>query len=188
MRRRLSGRRQHGRRPVVTGVRASLRARRLLRRAHQLFERGRFRDAADEFLRLATGAEGLGLDRAPFLYLQAGRARVLATDVNTGLSLLLQGFKLLADSDASGQLVPLGKRAVDELQRLGHLEHAQKLEAELLTLAEPDAWQAVSAPAADRRLPAKCGFCGANLFPEDLELRGGVPICSYCGSPAATDD
>ena len=181
-------RRPFGRRPVVPGARASLHARRRLRQAHNLFEQGRFRQAADWFLKLASGAEGLGLDRAPFLYLQAGRARVLATEVDTGLRLLRRGFEMLAEGGSTAQLAPLGQRAVAELERLGHPAYADELKGVLADLTELSDWQAASGEAVEeRQLPGKCAQCGANLFPEDLELRGGVPICSYCGSPVEAE-
>jgi hypothetical protein len=69
-----------------------------LRQAHHLMENGEYQQAGAAFWHLAESAESRGLQgRAPFLFIQAGRAFSLAGNNKLGQQGLIHGFKLLAN-------------------------------------------------------------------------------------------
>lgn len=176
MPRRLPLRRSH-RRPKT-----ARRIPRRLRQAHRLLAAGKHRQAATLFLELARRAEDLRLVRAPLLYLQAGRALVLANEVEAGGRQLKQALTLLAEQGQPQRLHSIANRISVELSRLGHDQLAadirQHVEQWLGTQA------AVAQDGAQRRqLPAKCEQCGANLHPDEVEILSDNSLaCAYCGS------
>jgi len=158
-----------------------------LRRAHRLLDQENYQDAAVIFETIAQGAQEEGfLGRAPFLYLQAARARLLAGHVDAGMVWLKQGFDLLADTRRFQALQRTGQRAVQELNRLGQTQQAQEAESWLVHLLEatPAPWSGQSVePKATPTLPAKCPQCGATVRPDEVEwIDKKTPGCAYCGS------
>jgi tetratricopeptide (TPR) repeat protein len=165
------------------------RPRQILREANLHMERGEYRRAAEMFENLGKGAQAHGmLQRAPHLYLQAGRARLYAGQIDPALALLRQGLVLLADLQRWDALQRNASLAVAELQRLGHNEQANQIQAWLeQTLKSHPEITAVptesAAPTRPSRLPAKCPFCGASVRPDEIEWLDEVTAeCPYCGS------
>ncbi|MBN2547665.1 MAG: zinc ribbon domain-containing protein [Anaerolineales bacterium] len=170
--------------------------RQALQNANRMMEAGDYIPAAETFERLAEGAQARGmLQRAPQLYLQAGRARLLANQVQKGYDLVQKGLTLLARTERWGSLHRFGSAAVAQLSQLGQTEKAAQLQSWLdgALKDHPEAIQeagftpsAAGSTQADQkpRLPAKCPFCGANIRPNEVEwLDDQTSECPYCGSP-----
>ncbi|MBL6965540.1 MAG: hypothetical protein ISR60_03200 [Anaerolineales bacterium] len=161
------------------------RAHRALQRAHRLMEIGDYANAGDIFDRVARGAHDRGLMRqAPRLYLQAGRAYILAGATKQGFGLLQQGLQIYAGSQLWGQFQQTGSRAVDELQQFGHADLAKELENWLQETIPANSKLAESPirSAPTKQLPITCTSCGGPLKPNEIEwLNPHTAECPYCG-------
>ncbi len=162
------------------------RARRALQRAHRSMENGNYANAAEIFERLARAAHDRGILRqAPRLYLQAGRANVLAGNTEKGSDLLRQGLNIFADSQRWGHLHKTGERVVEELEQWGHPEIAKEFEQWIKdTLPEmPEAYQPSEKAVSRPQLPIHCPSCGGPIRADEVEwLDTSNAECPYCGS------
>lgn len=170
-------------------------ARRALAHAHRMLESGNYVEAAQAFERLAGEAQGRGmLNRAPQLYFQASRARLLAGQVAPAIDLLYKGLEVMAETQRWQGLYKAGLRAVEGLKQHGHAKEAEQVQAwiEAAVKEHPEAKQAaLAAPAAGRprRVPAKCPFCGGSIRPNEVEwLDESTAECPYCGSPVQSEE
>jgi hypothetical protein len=158
-----------------------------VRRAYSLVERGDHANAAQLFERQARDAADRGIFMpAAHLYLQAGRARLLAGETEAAQELLYQGLGILADHLDVQRLTMSANQLIDDLLRMGQdtlagdvhtwLKHALKTDL----VAVDDG--AKDTPARGRR-PTQCPRCNAILRNADIvpwnSVRG---ICVYCGS------
>jgi hypothetical protein len=160
-----------------------------LQRANQWMSIGDYPAAAASFEDLAEKAEKHGGPRAPFLFLQAGRARILAGQVPAGLADIKRGLSLLAQAQRYNLLYRAGTRIVQELK-------AQALEKEALEIsaligAQPAA--GIEAPA-DRSvqakpiLPTHCPACGGPLRSDESDWIDEITAeCPFCGSPVRAE-
>src|SRR5512139_107272 len=104
-------RRRDSRAPLYRAGLLGPRLRRTLRRAHHLLETGEHGNAAVLFDELALHARDRNLiEIAPFLFLQGGRAHLLAGQAQAGERDLWEGLDLLAGSQRWGILRRLGDR------------------------------------------------------------------------------
>jgi hypothetical protein len=165
------------------------RQRKELRRAHKLMEIGEHTNAAELIERIAVSVYDLQmLKLAPRLFIQAGRARILAGEEEAGVRLLQQGLAIWVDTGRKKELVNNFQRLSQELPAVG-FEHAAEQLSEWLKerypkmdLPEEDT---AREPASHRRkgLPLKCSECDAPLYPDDLDWKGSQQgECPYCGS------
>lgn len=95
----------------------------LIFQAHGHMRAGDFEAAAALFEKLA----GEDSERAPGLYLQAGKARLLSGQQQTGLDLLKRGLSLLESESRWHELEWLGQRSVADLNEEGLEEAAGQL-------------------------------------------------------------
>lgn len=152
-----------------------------LRHANRCMETGRFEDAANIFLDLAKKAENRGIQRAPQLYLQAGRAWVLANDKKRGLNELKYGLNLMLSYKQYRRFSPALQRVCTDLRRLDQEELAQKIEQEFADSIKEHEQPAV--PQQHAVLPSTCPKCGAVVRPDELEwLDTSRAYCDYCGT------
>src|SRR5258706_426070 len=86
----------------------------LLQRANQLFASGQYVQAALAYEQLAERFPG----RAPFLYVEAGRATILAGQIKPGMAHLHKGLTMLASRGRYQRMQRLGQRAVVDLKAL----------------------------------------------------------------------
>ncbi len=156
----------------------------MLQHANQLMTSGDYEGAAAAFKELAQRAEDRFPQRAPFLYLEAGRAAILSGQTTPGVAHLRHGLTLFTSQGRVQRMRIVGQRVVDELK-----ERNLNTEAEEISLlihgnlpkeipAEP--------PLNTRRptLPTHCPSCGAAVRSDDIEWMDGVTAeCDYCGSP-----
>jgi len=166
--------------------------RRALARAHHLMEMGEYLQASAIFDKLAHGANMRGIiNRAPFLYFQAGRAHILMGDILSGKDRLYRGFNLLVENKRWLVLLRTGKRIINELENLGYHDLAQEfnqwleksLPENIDELDKTSRYHRESKP----KLPEKCHYCGGTVSPTEVEWVDDVMVtCSYCGSTLHT--
>lgn len=167
-----------------------------LQRANELMAIGDYDGAAVAFEQLARGAEGRGGPRAPHLYLQAGRSRLLAGQVPAGMQLLNKGLALFAARGQWQQLHRSGQRVAAELNQRGLTNEATQIEAYLkATLPPLPAGYAAPLPAqaggerAKPVLPTNCPGCGGPIRADEVEWVDEVTAeCPYCGSAVRPED
>jgi hypothetical protein len=181
------------------------RPRQILARAHRLFDRGEFAEAAPIFDRLARGADERGmLNRAGDLYLQSARCHLEMGEAAVAVERGKQALRLFGRAGLFGKIERLLPRMVEALQEKGYQAEAaalrQEVEARLAEVpperrappgARPAAWPSAARPAlsiaegpmARRALPAKCSACGGPVKPDDVTwLDSQTAECPYCGS------
>ena len=172
------------------------RAQRLLRRAirhevppilvqaNKMMELGDYANAASTFHHLAQDAEERIPQRAPSLYIEAGRAAIHGGQVKIGVTYLRRGLTLFADQRRFPRMQLLGGRIVHELQERNLYSEAQEIE-DLLKGNLPRDVSAQSAAFHKRpTLPTHCPSCGAAVKPDEVEWLDEVTAeCAYCGSP-----
>ncbi len=157
----------------------------VLVRANQAMSAGNFVDAAADLELLARAAEARGGHRAPMLYVQAGRARLLAGQTAQSIELFQRGFGLLAARGRPRRLARLGTRVVAELQQRGLDTESRQL-SDYLDNLSPGFGASAALPASTSRppLPTHCPGCGAPVRPDEVEWLDDITAeCAFCGSP-----
>ena len=154
-----------------------------LQRANQMTASGDYAGAADAFLELAQGAETRFPQRAPFLYMEAGRAAILSGKAKVGVAHIRRALTILASQGRIQRMQMFGQRAVNELQ-------ARKLNAEadeitaLINVNMPQGTPPTPTPTKKPILPTHCPSCGGAVRPGEIEWLDEVTAeCAYCGSP-----
>lgn len=156
----------------------------MLQRANQMLASGDYENAAIAFKELAQGAEDRFPQRAPFLYMEAGRAAILSGETKIGVAHLRRGLTLLASQGRIHRMKVFGQRAIDELQARNLHAEAEEI-ANLLDGNLPKEIQAEQPVNAKKPiLPTHCPSCGAAVRPNEVEWLDEVTAeCDYCGSP-----
>ena len=155
----------------------------VLQQANQMLMDGEYSGAADAFNQLAQGAENLFPQRAPILYVEAGRAAILGGDVKTGIAYFRLGLTMLAAQGRFHRMRILGQRVVQELKTRGLNAEAEEV-AGLLGASQPNQLPAESAPVKHPILPTHCPSCGGAVRSDELEWIDNITAeCDYCGSP-----
>ena len=155
----------------------------ILQQANEMIASGNYAGAADTYYRLAQGAETRFLQRAPFLYMEAGRAAILSGEAKVGVAHIRRALTILASQGRIQRMQMFGQRAVDELQ-------ARKLNAEadeitaLINVNMPQGNPPTPTPTKKPILPTHCPSCGGAVRPDEIEWLDEVTAeCAYCGSP-----
>ena len=156
----------------------------MLQRANQMLAAGDYAGASALFEDLATGAEGRFPQRAPFLYVQAGRAAILSGQTQIGMEHLRRGLKMLITQGRMLRVRRMGQRVADELNACGLTTAAGEISA-LIHANQPVEIPAREATPAKRpMLPTHCPSCGAAVRPDEAEWLDDLTAeCDYCGSP-----
>jgi hypothetical protein len=157
----------------------------LLQRANQLMANGNYVEAASAFEQLARAAEARGGPRAPYFYIQSGRAKVMAGQTAGGMEYLQRGLGLFATRGQEGKVFNVGNRVVGELNQRGLSKEAQKVNAYIKSLLPDfDANLGAASPSKRPPLPTHCPGCGAPVRPDEVEwLDEATAECAFCGSP-----
>jgi hypothetical protein len=156
-----------------------------LQRAHEFMNEGDYTSAAILFEQIARGAESRLGPRAPFLYIQAGNARIMLGQLSTGMAHFKHGLDTLIKSGRYTQLYHLGTRVIKELKSHGFSKEAQEISnlvhsnmpasAEMPTERGPNP--------AMISLPTNCPACGGPLRPDEVDwLDTATGECPYCGN------
>jgi hypothetical protein len=151
-------------------------------------ENGSYVQAAGIYEQLARLAQQAVHPRqAAHLFLQAGRALILAGQIQNAFKLQQVGLGILADAEQWQAFERAGARAIGDLDLNGQQGAAQQLSDWLSHMRqrrpapnEPVADQPSPRPA---KLPAQCPSCGAPVRPNEVEwLDETTAECAYCGS------
>ena len=156
----------------------------MLQRANQLMAAQDYAGAAAAFEQLSKAAEDRGGPRAPFFYLQAGRACILAGQSPAGMEHLQYGLSLFARRGQLGKVFNQGNRIVGELNQRGLTREAGQIADHMKSLLP--AFNAMSEPSHGRKaaLPTHCPGCGAPVRPDEVDwLDDATAECAFCGSP-----
>jgi hypothetical protein len=156
----------------------------MLQRANQLMAAGDYAGAAVVFKELAQRAENRFPLRAPFLFIQAGRAAVLSGQTKTGVADLRRGLTIFASQGRFPRMQAFGQRAIEELKAHGLNAEADEIFSLLNANLPKGVPSEVSTPAKRPVLPTHCPSCGAAVRPNEVEWLDDVTAeCAYCGSP-----
>jgi len=157
----------------------------VLQYANQLMAAGKYKEAAAAFEDLAKRAEGLGGPRAPFLFLQAGRAYILLREYARGMVHLKHGLILMANSKHYSQLYHAGTRVAHELSARKLDKEASEIRA--LIRAHTPAFAEMPTDRMENTrpaLPTHCPTCGGPMRSDEVEWIDETTVeCSFCGSP-----
>lgn len=156
----------------------------LLRRANQLMSSGDFAGAATALEQLARAAEARGGPRAPFFYVQTGRARMMAGQGTAAVESLERGLGLFATRGQFGKVVNFGRRISAELDQRGLKKEAGQIVGYVKTLV-PNYSEGDGAGTGKRPvLPTTCPGCGAPIRPDEVEWMDEITAaCAFCGTP-----
>ncbi len=159
----------------------------LLQKANRLMSTGDFNGAAGAFEELANRAEGRGGPRAPFFYLQAGRARILAGQKDAGVKHLRHGLNIFAQRTQFQRLFNTGNYVIAELNGRGMIQEASEISSWLKETLP--AGYALPKPAGIKPiLPTHCPGCGAPVHPDEVDWTDAITAeCAYCGNPIRSD-
>jgi hypothetical protein len=156
-----------------------------LQRANQLMAGGQYAAAAEIFEQFARGALARNGPRAPWFFLQAGHARILAGQVPVGMTHLQQGLSLFAMRGQFQRLYHAGMRFVTELKARSLSAEAKQIEDYLKTTL-PAGFAAGPGTGAEKPkpiLPTNCHGCGGPIRSDEVEWVDDVTAeCPYCGS------
>lgn len=156
----------------------------LFQEANRCLEMGNYAQAAAIFEQLAHTARPRN---AGHLYVEAGRAHLLAGQVQPAVLLFRRGLELLSERGRWVAVSRLGERVVQALRERGENEQADSFSAWLRGQPVPEQLSGEqdrpAAPARVPRLPLKCPSCGGALDPRDVEwVDQFIVECDYCGS------
>ncbi len=155
----------------------------MLQRANQLMVDGDFTGAAEIFQQLAQSAEARFPQRAPFLFMEAGRAAILSGQTKVGVVHLKHGLTLLTSQGRIHRMQVFGQRAVSELKTRGLNDEAEEIAALMIG---PASHETPTEPVAAKKpiLPTHCPSCGGAVRPDEVEWLDDITAeCAYCGSP-----
>ena len=156
----------------------------MLQRANQLMAAGDYEAAASAFRELAQRAEERFPQRAPFLFMEAGRAAIFSGQTKDGVAHLRRGLTIFASQGRIHRMRIFGRRAIDELN--AHYLTAEADEIANLLRGNLPKETPADRPTVPRRptLPTHCPSCGAAVRPNEIEwLDEFTAECDYCGSP-----
>ena len=163
----------------------------MLRRAHELMAAGNYAAAAKAFETLARAGETRGHPKTGQMFLQAGRARLLAGQNAAGFAHLKRGLERMADHPV--QLQKAGNRVVAELDERGMSAEAREIRlwlASRFPIQSGATRVAAAIPATARpTLPTKCPECGGAVRADEADWIDEVTVeCDYCGSPIRAEE
>jgi hypothetical protein len=156
-----------------------------LQRANQLMASGNFAESAGIFEQFANGAMVRNGPRAPWFFLQAGHARIMAGQVPAGMAHIQQGLSLFAARGQFQKLHHAGMRSVTELKARGMDEEAHQIE-QYLKATMPAGFVPGADPGMEKArpvLPTNCPACGGSIRSDEVEWVDELTAeCPYCGS------
>jgi hypothetical protein len=154
----------------------------ILQEANFAFDKGEYGRAGELFEKIAETTSARGGPRAPFFYLQAGRARMFAGQPALGMPSLKSGLELLSQQRLFLRLHRARRRLISELHERGLNKEAAEIEA--WTMPPEASVEAQETPVKRTVLPTHCAACGAAVRPDEVEWLDEITAeCAYCGSP-----
>ena len=154
----------------------------VLQHANRLMAEGEYEEASALFADLGQRAEDRFPHRAPFLFIEAGRAAILGGQTKIGVAHLRRGLTMFASQGRIHRMQVVGERAMEELRA----RHLNAEADEIAALLGNQSTAEIESPAPAKRsvLPTHCPSCGAGVRPDEVEwLDESTAECAYCGSP-----
>jgi hypothetical protein len=151
--------------------------------AHDLMAQGQYLEAAALFSRIAEAVRVRNGPRAPIFSIQAGRAFILAGQVDQGMASLQRGLEGLAVAARWSDLEGVGLAVVDQLNEKGYPVQAKIISDWLaVNLEGKSVAAAVTPPAKQPVLPTRCPSCGAGVNSKEVSWLDDLTAeCLYCG-------
>ena len=170
-------------RPLVANVPPAL------QRANRLMAEGRYVEASEIFEQFARGAMMRNGPRAPWFFIQAGQANILAGRVPNGMESILTGLKVFSERGELQQLYRVGSRVMNDLNSRGLTAEAGLIEIFIKQGVPanfvPGAGLPVQKP---RVLPTSCTGCGGPIRSDEVDWADELTAeCPYCGSSLRTE-
>jgi hypothetical protein len=162
-----------------------------MQRANELMAIEDYTGAARAIEDLAKVASSRNGPAAPHLYIQAGRAYILAGQITDGLTNIQMGLKLFADREEWLKFRRNRWRVVRELRESGYENEAKALKNFLSEEMPADMKLPANEPQHDPKpvararatLPTHCQECGAPLRINEVEwVDENTAECPYCGN------
>ena len=188
------------RRPFRPLARPILKARRMagrtplppqLQHANQLYQTGKYAEAAMLYEDLFDSAEQRNFPQAPKLLMQAGFAWLKANESNKGMDAFKKGFSIWIERKQWQALQKASRVTYSRLKREGYKNEAASLESWMNTripveIKNTDAWQAephTPSISSQVDLPAVCPQCGAPVDPKNVEwFNDQIGQCPFCNA------
>jgi len=157
-----------------------------LNQAHYLMNEGQYEQAANLFRALAEGAVRRRIPRAPFLFIQTGRAYLYGGEQSQGMAFIKRGLNMLAGDKRWGDLYRVGHRLTEELDEKGFHEESGKLRDWLSEVLPEKSEQVMRVKAEMQQhhpvLPTNCPHCGGMMNSKEVTWVDNVTAeCLYCG-------
>lgn len=158
-----------------------------LKQANRLMDQGNYMQATHLFEGLARSAVERQIPRAPFLFLQTGRAYLYGGQQDKGTVFIKRGLGLLANASRWGLLYQIGNRLRDELREKGYTAESEELEEWLAETLPEDSDEVAEVKSKLQEehplLPTNCPNCGAPVnSTEVIWMDDYTAECLYCGS------
>jgi hypothetical protein len=154
-----------------------------LQRANRLMAEGSYAEASEIFEQFARGAMMRNGPRAPWFFIQAGQANILAGRVPHGMEEIQMGLKVFSDRGQVQQVNRVGTRVVNDLNNRGLKAEAGQIQA-LISQSTPANFVPGGMPERKpRALPTSCPGCGGPIRSNEVDWADEVTAeCPYCGS------
>jgi hypothetical protein len=155
-----------------------------LQRANRLIAENQFSEAAGIFEQFAKGAMMRGGPRAPWFFIQAGHANILAGSASAGLEQIQTGLNIFKEHSQMQQIYQVGTRIVNDLNSRGLKAEAVQVEDAVKKYLPagftPGAGLSAKKP---RVLPTSCPGCGGPIRSDEVEWADELTAeCPFCGS------
>ena len=156
-----------------------------LQQANRLMASGQYDQAAVIFEQFASGALNRNGPRAPWFFLQAGQARLLAGQAAQGVAHIRQGLGLLGGRGQFQRMYHTGMRFITDLKARGMTSEAQQIQ-DFLSASLPEEFESAPVPGHEKMepvLPTACPGCGGPIRSDEVEWIDALTAeCPYCGS------
>lgn len=154
-----------------------------LQRANRLMTEGSYDEASEIFEQFAHGAMMRNGPRAPWFFIQAGQANILAGRVPHGIEEIQMGLKVFSKRGQIQQLYRVGTRVVNELNNRGLKAEAEQIQALIKQSTPANFVPGVVSVQKPRALPTSCPGCGGPIRSDEVDWADEVTAeCPYCGS------
>lgn len=156
-----------------------------LRKANANLSAGDYQSASLSYEALFSHADFRSRPQLAFLYIQAGRARMMAGNFSTAFSHIHRGLELLVEHRRYAQLYQIAGRVKSEFEQRGLEREVRMISA--LVHSNMMAVSELPTQLVDQhqvRIPGNCPACGADLSIVTVYwLDARVAECPLCASP-----
>lgn len=158
----------------------------LLIEANQHMQAGNYSKAASLYSRALEEMKTIEGHGEPRLYFRAGRACILAKDVENGITYLKEGVTLLLERQQYRRAREVILRTKITLVDNGYTNEAEDIMQwfeRKIPAAEFGEGVESNSSARKAKLPPVCPACGGRVHPEEVEwIDGEQAVCDFCGN------